>query len=112
MSSRNQSHDVTTENSDNVRRNSYERVVVKVGTGLLTDDDDQLNRFLMADLVEQISRLRAVDIDIILVSSGAMASGRHILGVPRRGPDVPFRQVLAALGQGHLIHAYQQLFDK
>jgi len=112
MSSRNQSHDVTTENSDNVRRNSYERVVVKVGTGLLTDDDDQLNRFLMADLVEQISRLRAVDIDIILVSSGAMASGRHILGVPRRGPDVPFRQVLAAVGQGHLIHAYQQLFDK
>lgn len=112
MSSRNQSDDVTTENSDNVRRNSYKRVVVKVGTGLLTDVDDQLNRSLMADLVEQISRLRAVDIDIILVSSGAMASGRHILGVPRRGPDVPFRQVLAAVGQGHLIHAYQQLFDK
>ena len=90
---------------------AYRRVVVKAGTTLLTRGGDRLNLQVMATLVEQIAQLRQEGIEIILVTSGAVAAGRHVLGVPREGRGVPFRQVLAAAGQGKLMHAYEQLFD-
>ena len=46
------------------------------------------------------------------MSSGAVAAGRHALKVPREGKDLPMRQVLAAVGQGRLMHAYEQLFSR
>lgn len=90
---------------------AYSRVVIKAGTTLLTHGTDRLNLQVMATLVEQIARLHAQSVEITLVSSGAVAAGRHVLGVPKAGRDVPFRQVLAAAGQGRLMHAYEQLFD-
>ena len=89
----------------------YHRVVVKAGTTLLTRGGDRLNLQVMATLVEQVARLRQEGTEIILVTSGAVAAGRHVLGAPREGRGVPFRQVLAAAGQGRLMHAYEQLFD-
>ncbi len=89
----------------------YRRVVVKAGTTLLTRGGDQLNLQVMATLVEQIARLREESVDIVLVTSGAVAAGRHVLGMPREGRGVPFKQMLAAAGQGRLMHAYEQLFD-
>ena len=96
------------EAADNV---SYRRVVVKAGTSLLTRGGDRLDLQVMATLVEQIARLHLAGTETILVSSGAVAAGRHVLGVPLEGKGVPFRQVLAAAGQGRLMHAYEQLFD-
>ena len=90
---------------------TYSRVVVKAGTTLLTHATDRLNLQVMATLVEQIARLHSQSVEIILVSSGAVAAGRHVLGVPKASREVPFRQVLAAAGQGRLMHAYEQLFD-
>ena len=90
---------------------SYRRIVVKAGTTLLTRQAEGLNLQVMATLVEQMSHLHKDRIETILVSSGAVAAGRHVLGVPREGRDVPLRQVLAAAGQGRLMHAYEQLFD-
>ena len=89
---------------------SYRRVVVKAGTSLLTGGADRLDLEMMATLVGQISRLHRLGIEVILVSSGAVAAGRHVLGVAREGKDLPLRQALAAVGQGHLMHAYEQLF--
>lgn len=86
-------------------------MVVKAGTTLLTRGSDRLNLQVMSTLVEQIAQLRREGVEIILVTSGAVAAGRHVLGVPREGRGVPFRQVLAAAGQGRLMHAYEQLFD-
>ena len=90
---------------------SYVRIVVKAGTTLLTHGGERLNLQVMATLVEQMAQLHLAGVETILVSSGAVAAGRHVLSVPREGRDIPFRPVLAAAGQGRLMHAYEQLFD-
>jgi len=64
----------------------------------------------MASLVGQVARLHKQGIEIILVSSGAMAAGRDKLGIQRESREVPLRQVMAAAGQGRLMHVYEQLF--
>ena len=88
----------------------YRRIVVKAGTSLLTRGADRLDLEIMATLVEQVAKLHLSGMDMVLVSSGAVAAGRHVLGVPQERKDLPLRQVLAAVGQGHLMHAYEQLF--
>jgi glutamate 5-kinase len=88
----------------------FDRIVVKVGTSLLTGGTERLDLEIMATLVGQIARLHSQGKEMLLVSSGAVAAGRHVLGVARGEKDVPMRQVLAAVGQSHLMHAYEQLF--
>jgi len=66
----------------------------------------------MSSLVEQIARLHHQGKEIIIVSSGAIASGRQKLKkVPER-KNIPFKQVLASVGQSHLMSTYEQLFSK
>ena len=48
---------------------------------------------------------------MLLVSSGAVAAGRRVLGVSDEGGNLPLKQALAAVGQGHLMHTYEQLFS-
>jgi glutamate 5-kinase len=88
----------------------YRRVVAKVGTNVLTAGGDRLDLEVMASLVGQVARLREQGVQVAMVSSGAIAAGRHRLGVKGEARDVPQRQVLAAVGQPDLMHAYQQLF--
>ena len=90
---------------------SYRRIVVKAGTGLLTRGTGGLDLEVMATVVEQIFRLHLQGVEIMLVTSGAVAAGRHVLGAPREGKNLPLRQVLAAVGQGRLMHEYEQLFS-
>ncbi len=87
------------------------RLVVKVGTGVLTGGARALNRPRMAELVRQIARLLDLGHEVVLVTSGAVLAGRERLGYPRPGPDIPFKQMLAAVGQGRLVHLYEQLFE-
>jgi glutamate 5-kinase len=91
-------------------RKDYARIVVKAGTAMLTDGSDQLDLNVMTALVKQITGLHEQGKEILLVSSGAVAAGRHAMGVVRNDHDLPLRQVLAAVGQGHLMHIYEQLF--
>jgi glutamate 5-kinase len=90
---------------------TYSRIVVKAGTALLTYGTDSPNRELMSDLVDQMAQLHRDGVKVILVSSGAVAAGRDVLG---KGTDtsVQFRQALAAVGQSHLMHMYQDLFGQ
>ena len=94
----------------------YRRVVIKAGTSVLTGgaNGDKLDLGVMADLAGQISELRrSMSVEILLVSSGAIAAGREALGKDENSPqgrNILNRQVLAALGQGRLMHQYQQLF--
>ena len=89
----------------------YRRMVVKAGTSLLTrETDHRLNLEVVSALAEQVACLHQRGVEIILVSSGAVAAGRHMLGVAQEGRDLPLRQVLAAVGQSHLMHTYEQLF--
>ncbi|MBM3934166.1 MAG: glutamate 5-kinase [SAR202 cluster bacterium] len=89
----------------------YRRVVIKAGTALLTYGGSRPNLKMMATLVDQIAQLRAAGVETLLVTSGAVAAGRHVLGVQKGAKNVPFRQVLAAIGQGRLMNAYNELFD-
>ncbi len=91
-------------------RRAYRRVVAKFGTNLLTAGTDRLDLEVMAALVGQVARLLRQGLQVAIVTSGAIAAGRHRLGVANRRRDVPFRQILAAVGQSHLMHSYDQLF--
>lgn len=86
--------------------------MVKAGTTLLTGGTDALDADVMASLVDQVAGLQSRGRQMMIVSSGAVAAGRSVVEGVESGRDVPARQVLAAVGQGRLIHAYQQLFDK
>ncbi len=90
----------------------YRRIVVKLGTGLLTGGNDQLNEQVMADLVRQVAQLHHQGQELVVVSSGAIAAGRYKLGLTEEIRGVPFKQVLAAVGQHRLMHVYEQLFSR
>jgi glutamate 5-kinase len=85
------------------------RLVVKVGTGVLTGGGPQLDVARMADLVRQIAGLRQGGHEVLLVSSGAIAAGRARLPLDRARRDIPTKQVLAAIGQHRLMQTYDQL---
>jgi glutamate 5-kinase len=91
-------------------RRRYRRIVVKLGTNLLTSDSDNLDRGRIQDLVGQLASLRASGVQVIVVTSGAVAAGRARLGLTRVRRDIPFRQVLAAIGQGQIMQTYDALF--
>ena len=88
----------------------YGRIVVKLGTNLLTAGTDRLDLEVMSSLVGQIAHLMREGGEVIVVSSGAIACGLHRLGAPRERKDIPFRQVLASVGQTYLMRAYEELF--
>ncbi len=90
----------------------YRRIVAKLGTNVLTAGTTRLNLEVMSQLVDQVAHLHKRGAHVIVVTSGAIAAGRHRLGARRGRKDMPFRQVLAAVGQSDLMHAYQQLFAK
>jgi glutamate 5-kinase len=90
----------------------YKRVIVKLGTNLLTGGGEQLDFDRIQTIVEQVAQLRQEGAEVIVVTSGAVAAGRSRLGVTRVRRDIPFRQVLAAVGQGQLMQAYDGLFAK
>ncbi len=90
----------------------YQRIVVKAGTGVLTGGANSLHAPTMESLVSQIGKLYREGKEILLVTSGAIAAGMNYLGVSEQARQVSFRQVLAAVGQNHLMHAYSSLFER
>ncbi len=96
--------------SEKGEKMTYRRLVVKLGTNLLTAGGDRLDLEVMAILVGQVARLHHQGLEVIIVSSGAIAAGRQKLGLTKERKDIPFRQVMAAVGQNALMHSYEQLF--
>ena len=89
---------------------SFQTIVVKLGTNLLTAGTDRLDTEVMATLVGQVAQLHKQGRAMILVSSGAVAAGRHRLGEAAKLPRESARQAWAAVGQSILMDAYDQLF--
>ncbi len=87
------------------------RVVVKVGSNVLTEDYG-LNLKAIRSISRQICRLIDGGIEIILVSSGAMASGIRKVGLDKRPDEIPKRQAIAAVGQAGLIMEYEKAFAR
>ncbi len=90
----------------------YQRIVVKAGTGVLTGGTDRLHAPTMQSLVAQIGQQYGQGREMLLVTSGAIAAGMNYLGISEQARQVSFRQVLAAVGQNHLMHAYSSLFEQ
>jgi glutamate 5-kinase len=88
----------------------YNRIVVKVGSNVLTGEDGMLNVSRMAHIVEQITSFRKVGIQVILVTSGAVAAGRAEVDLQRKLDPVSSRQLWSAVGQVKLINQYADLF--
>ncbi len=90
---------------------SARRVVVKVGSGVLTKDDG-LNTRTVTRLVNEIAACKSEGRQIVMVSSGAIASGFKKIGLKERPKTIQDKQACAAVGQSSLIHSYETAFDR
>jgi glutamate 5-kinase len=86
------------------------RLVVKLGTGILTDHRNRPDQVQFAQLVAQVAALREAGKDVVIVSSGAVGAGMGALGFERRPRDVSDLQACAAIGQLRLMTTYEALF--
>jgi glutamate 5-kinase len=87
-----------------------QRIVVKLGTSTLTAGAKKLSAPRLVDLARQMAGLLADGTQVVLVSSGAIAAGREVLGFPTLPRYLPAKQMLAAVGQPRLMAVYEQLF--
>src|SRR5262245_2363725 len=86
------------------------RIVVKIGSALLTDRaTGTLKADWLASLLDDVAALAAAGKQVVLVSSGAIALGRHALKLPKGALELEQSQAAAAVGQISLAHAYQEL---
>ena len=86
------------------------RIVIKVGSNVLTRSDGKLDVTRMSSLVDQMSSLHRRGHKLILVSSGSVAAGRGEMKALRRLDNVEQRQLFSAVGQVKLINLYYDLF--
>ena len=87
-------------------------IVVKVGSSSLRDTAGLLDHAQVRALSSQVARLRAAGVQVVVVSSGAVAAGMGRLGLSARPTDTPTLQAAAAAGQSALVQAYQQVLDE
>jgi glutamate 5-kinase len=88
------------------------RIVVKLGTHVVTDDGVDLALGRLTEIVEGVARLRQAGREVVLVSSGAVGMGMRALGFKERPRSLGLRQACAAVGQSHLMGVYTQAFAK
>lgn len=88
----------------------YRRIVAKCGTSLLTAGSDRLDVEAMSRIVAQVVRLRATGFEMVLVSSGARAAGRHAVAHVTNKSALG-KQALASIGQSRLMATWDMLFD-
>ncbi|MDR1370445.1 MAG: glutamate 5-kinase [Dysgonamonadaceae bacterium] len=90
----------------------FKRIAIKIGSNVLTRKDGALDLTRMSSLVDQIAELHKKGMEIILVSSGAVASGKGELKAKGKLDDVSSRQLYSAVGQAKLINRYYDFFKE
>lgn len=89
------------------------RIVIKIGSSSLTHENTgELNLFKIEKLIRVICDLKGEGKDVVLVSSGAIAAGRQVLGGQKRPQTISEKQAYAAVGQARLMMVYQRLFSE
>jgi len=88
------------------------RIVIKVGSNTLTNDQNELDHYFIATLVDQIADLKKDGHEVVLVSSGAIAAGLDIIGLTGRPEDMPTLQACASIGQVALVELYGAHFGR
>jgi glutamate 5-kinase len=92
--------------------NNAKRIVVKLGTAVLTDDRKQPDAAQMGQLVCQMAALRRAGKEIVIVTSGAVGAGMGVLGYGKRPESLAEQQACAAVGQSRLMATYEKLFSE
>ncbi len=88
------------------------RIVVKIGSRVLTSEDNGLDAVVIGRLAAEIAALRQEEREVIIVSSGAVAAGRKALGLEEKPRTIPQKQAAAAVGQSKLMRAYEEAFSR
>jgi glutamate 5-kinase len=88
------------------------RIVVKLGTGVLTDHRKQLDPAQLEQIVAQVAALRQAGKEVVVVTSGAVGAGMGALGYDSRPANLAEKQACAAVGQSRLMSTYEKLFAK
>src|SRR5690554_836986 len=90
---------------------SIQRVVIKVGTQVLTNKDNRISGKILAKLVEQIAYLYEHGIQVVLISSGSVIAGKEVMGNRLKTTDkITRRQIFSAIGQPRMMRHYYNLF--
>jgi len=88
------------------------RVVIKVGTNVLTGEKGRLDEAKIEELARQVKEVHLKGLDVAIVTSGAIGAGVAELGLSERPKEIPLEQAAASVGQCHLIRVYDENFRK
>lgn len=88
------------------------RIVIKLGTGVLTDSRKQIDPAQLEQIVAQVAALRRAGKEVVVVTSGAVGAGMGALGFDSRPANLAEKQACAAVGQSRLMSTYEKLFAK
>lgn len=88
------------------------RIVLKVGTSTLVENNGQIKEEKIKNLCKEISKLKSKGHEVILVSSGAIGIGVGKLGLDKKPSDIPSKQAVAAVGQCELMYVYDRIFSE
>jgi glutamate 5-kinase len=91
---------------------NYNRIIIKIGSNVITQKDGLPDIERIDHLVKQIAEIKQQGKEVVLVSSGAVASGRSLITISEKYDAVATRQLLASIGQVKLINTYSRLFEK
>lgn len=86
-------------------------IIVKIGSSSLCDQNGNIDKEKILNLIQQIAYIKRKNINITLVSSGAINAGVHIMNLKQRPDTIPQKQALAAIGQASLMQIYEDLFS-
>lgn len=89
------------------------RIVIKIGSSIITDEKEVIDEVFMRNLAEQINYLvHKKAREVVVVSSGAVAAGMMVLKLAEKPKKISEKQAVAACGQGYLIHKYSEIFSE
>ncbi len=88
------------------------RLVIKIGTSVLLDDEKKISTDKIRDIARQVKKVKQKGIDVIIVSSGAIGCGMETVGTKKKPKEIAKRQALASIGQVLLMKMYRENFEK
>lgn len=87
------------------------RAVIKIGSSVLTDESGELIEDVFDDIAEEVSKIKSRGVEVVVVSSGAIAAGMKKMGLSQKPVEVSMKQAIAACGQSSLIWYYEKAFS-
>ncbi|MDD4202027.1 MAG: glutamate 5-kinase [Candidatus Omnitrophica bacterium] len=88
------------------------RIVIKIGTKVITDNNGSIDTKVVGSIVSQVSEMVQKGMDVLIVSSGAIGAGMGLLGMTKRSKNIAWLQSMASIGQVQLMDIYNRFFKK